>query len=88
MINWGHQAENLFELSTCMYMLHCRELTILGRERKLQLYKSKIAITEIKAVKLCRNHNSKNFYLNNWPHTFLKSWTIFYNVESICFQLE
>ena len=40
-----------------MYRLHCRELTILGRERQLHLYKTKIAITEIKAVKLCRNRN-------------------------------
>ena len=44
-----------------MYELHCRELTILGRERQLQLYKTKIAITEIKAVELCRNHNLKDF---------------------------
>ena len=44
-----------------MYRLHCREITILGRERQLQLYKTKIAITEIKAVKfICRNHNLKD----------------------------
>ena len=43
-----------------MYRLHCRELTILGRERQLHLYKTTIAITEIKAVKLCRNHNLKD----------------------------
>ena len=71
-----------------MCRLHCGELTILGRERQLQLYKTKIAITEIKAVKLCRNRNLKTFYPNNWSHTFLMSLTIFYNVESICFQLE
>ena len=59
-----------------MYRLHCRELTILGRERQLQLYKTKIAITEIKAVKLSRNHNLKDFlYPNSWSHTFLKSST-------------
>ena len=43
-----------------MYRSHCRELTILGRERQLHLYKTKIAITEIKAVKLCGNHNLKD----------------------------
>ena len=46
--------------------LHCkmfvvqyytRVVTIFGREIQLQLHKTKIAITEIKAVKLCRNHN-------------------------------
>ena len=35
----------------------------------------KIAITEIKPVKLCRNYNLKD--LNNWPRMFLKSSTIF-----------
>ena len=43
-----------------VYRLHCRELMILGRERELQLYKTKIAINEIKAVKLWRNHNLKD----------------------------
>ena len=37
-----------------------RKLTILGRERQPRLYKTKTAITEIKAVKLCRNRNLKN----------------------------
>ena len=36
-----------------------KPLTIFGRERQPQLHK-KIEITEIKAVKLCRNHNSKD----------------------------
>ena len=43
-----------------MYWLHCRELMILGRERQLHLYKTKMAIAEIKALKLCRNHNLKD----------------------------
>ena len=71
-----------------MYRLNCRELTTLRRECELQVYKTKIAITEIKAVKLCRSHNFKDFYLNNWPHTLLKSLIVFYNVERMCFQLE
>ena len=36
-----------------------RELTILGRERQ-PLHETKTTITEIKAVKLCRNHNLKD----------------------------
>ena len=64
-----------------------RELTILRREPQ-ELHKTNTAIIEIKAVKLCRNNNLKDLYPNNWPHTFLKSSTIFYNVKSICFQLE
>ena len=43
-----------------MYRLNCRELTILGREGELQFYNTKIAITEIKAVKLCRSHDLKD----------------------------
>ena len=38
-----------------MYRLHCRE----RREHQLKLYETKIPITEIKAVKLCRNHDLK-----------------------------
>ena len=34
-----------------------RELTILGRERRPQLHKTKTAVTEIRAVQLCRKHN-------------------------------
>ena len=37
-----------------------RELTILGRERRPRLQKKKIAITEMKAVQLCRKHNLKD----------------------------
>ena len=37
-----------------------RELTILGRERRPRLHKTKTAITEIEAVQLCRKHNLKN----------------------------
>ena len=37
-----------------------RELTILGRERRPRLQKTKTAITEIKAVQLCRKHNFKD----------------------------
>ena len=37
-----------------------RELTILERERQPRLHKTKTAITEIKAMKLCRNHNLKD----------------------------
>ena len=37
-----------------------RELTILGRERRPRLQKTKTAITEIKAVQLCRKHNLKD----------------------------
>ena len=37
-----------------------RELTILGPERRPRLHKTKIAITEIKAVQLCRKHNLKD----------------------------
>ena len=37
-----------------------RELTILGRERRPRLHKTKTAITEIKAVQLCRTHNLKD----------------------------
>ena len=37
-----------------------RELTILGRERRPRLHKTKTAITEIKAVQLCRKHNLKD----------------------------
>ena len=65
-----------------------RDLTILGRERQSRLRKTKTIITGIKAVKLYRNHNLKDLYPNIWPHTFLKSSTTFYNVKSICFQLE
>ena len=43
-----------------MYRLRRRELTILGRERQLQLYKTKTAIAEIKAVQSCRNYNLKD----------------------------
>ena len=71
-----------------MYRLNCRELRTLSQERELQVYKTKVAITEIKAVKLCRSHNSEDFYPNNWPHTLLKSLIVFHNVEIICFQLE
>ena len=42
-----------------MYRLHCKELKSLGLEGELQLFKTKVTITEIKAVKLCRNHNLK-----------------------------
>ena len=35
-----------------MYRVHCSDLTVLGQECQLQLYKTKIAITEIKAGKL------------------------------------
>ena len=31
-----------------------------GRESQPQLHRTKIAITEIKALKLCRNHNLKD----------------------------
>ena len=64
-----------------MYKLHCRELTILGLECEHQLFKTKIAITEIKAAKLRRNHTLKDLYRNDWPYTFLKSSIIFYDVE-------
>ena len=37
-----------------------RVFTNLGRERQPRLHKTKTAITEIKAVKLCRNHNLKD----------------------------
>ena len=37
-----------------------REFTILGRERQPRLHKTKTAITEFKAVKLCINHNLKD----------------------------
>ena len=37
-----------------------RELTIIGRERRPRLQKTKTAITEIKAVQLCRKHNLKD----------------------------
>ena len=39
---------------------YSRELTILGRERRPRLHKTKTAITEIKAVQLCRKHNLKD----------------------------
>ena len=71
-----------------LQLQHNRKLTILGRERRPRLHNTKTAITEIKAVQLCRKHNFKDLYQNNWPHAFLKSSTIFYNVKSTCFQLE
>ena len=37
-----------------------RELKILGREHQPRLHKTKTAITEIKALKLCRDHNLKD----------------------------
>ena len=37
-----------------------RELTILGRERRSRLDKTKSAITEVKAVQLYRKHNFKD----------------------------
>ena len=37
-----------------------REFTIVGRERRPRLQKTKTAITEIKAVQLCRKHNLKD----------------------------
>ena len=37
-----------------------RELTVLGRELRPLLHETKTAITEIKAVQLCRNHNLKD----------------------------
>ena len=37
-----------------------RELTIFGRKRRPRLHKTKTAITEIKAVQLCRKHNLKD----------------------------
>ena len=37
-----------------------RELTILGRERRPRLHKTKTATIEIKAVQLCRKHNLKD----------------------------
>ena len=37
-----------------------RELKILGQERQPRLRKTKITITEVKAVKLSRNHNLKD----------------------------
>ena len=39
---------------------YTKELTILGRKRRPQLHKTKTAITEIKAVQLCRKHNLKD----------------------------
>ena len=39
-----------------------KELTILGRERRPRLHKTKTAITEIKAVQLCRKHNLKDLF--------------------------
>ena len=48
------------------------------------LNKTKMAITEIKAVKLYRNHNLKDLSSNNWPRIFSKSSITFYNVESTC----
>ena len=38
-----------------------RELTILGRERRPRLQKTKTAITEIKAVQLCRKQFERPF---------------------------
>ena len=37
-----------------------RELTILGRERRPRLHKTKTAITEFKTVQLCRKYNLKD----------------------------
>ena len=37
--------------------INIRELTILGRERRPRLHKTKTTITEIKAMQLCRKHN-------------------------------
>ena len=37
-----------------------RELTLLGRERRPRLHNTKTAITEIRAVQLCRKHNLKD----------------------------
>ena len=42
---------------------HIRELTILGRERRPRLHKTKTAITEIKALQLCRKHNLKDLFI-------------------------
>ena len=39
-----------------------RELAILGRERRRRLHKTKTAITDIKAVQLCRKHNLKDLF--------------------------
>ena len=43
-------------------LLHAftRELTILGRERRPRLHNTKTAITEIKAVQSCIQHNLKD----------------------------
>ena len=37
-----------------------RELTISERERQTRIHKTKTALTEIKAMKPCRNHNLKD----------------------------
>ena len=37
-----------------------RELTISERERQTRLHNTSTAITDIKAVKLCKNHNLKD----------------------------
>ena len=56
----------LSTLATLVYTLHLadssanRELTILGRERRPRLHKTKTAITEIKTVQLCRKYNLKD----------------------------
>ena len=46
--------------SYVLYRIGIRELTILGRERRPRLHKTKTAITETKAVQLCRKHNLKD----------------------------
>ena len=60
-----------------------RELTMLGRERRPRLHKTKTSITEIKSVQLRKNIIWKGFYSNNWPRVFLKSSTIFCNVKNM-----
>ena len=40
--------------------VNIKELTILGQECHPRLHKTQTIITEIKAVKLCRNHNLRD----------------------------
>ena len=48
------------EVQIKRFAMDNRELTILGQERRPRLHKTKTAITDIKAVHLCRKHNLKD----------------------------
>ena len=53
-------SKRILSIQTTGLVTVAIEFTILEQERQLRLHKTKTVINEIKAVKLCRNHNLKD----------------------------